>query len=90
MFSLIYWSLGIFLLAIVLLFALLVNAGVFRKVVVTTGIPKLGKTYIAYKYHKGEYKNTSQAIKEIYSICPTAKCFGIFYDDPKIVSDFNF
>ena len=64
---------------------MLIKAGVFNEVIVSTGIPNLGKIYIAYKYQKGEYKDSSQLISEVHSINSKAKCFGLFYDDPKIV-----
>ena len=52
---------------------------------VTTGIPKLKRIYIAYKYKKGEYKDAGEIISEVYSIKSTATCLGLYYDDPKIV-----
>lgn len=64
---------------------LLHNAGAFKKVIVTTGIPQLRKVYIAYKFYKGEYKNSNQAIRDIAAISSNVRCFGIYYDDPKIV-----
>jgi hypothetical protein len=85
-FSWFTWSAIIISLTLLCLSLLLSSAGLFKKVTVTTGVPELGKTYIAYKYYKGEYKNCGKTINEIYSICSTVKCFGIYYDDPKLVS----
>jgi hypothetical protein len=79
------WIIIIFLFITILLIALLVKAGVFKAVEITTGIPNLNKIYIAYKYQKGEYKDSSKIISEVYSIKSKATCFGLYYDDPKIV-----
>ena len=82
--TIIYGVLLILLLAAVVSFAALLHAGLFYELGIRTSVPlpEACPKKVAYKLHRGPYKNAGSACKELLSTVPRLKQFGIYYDSP--------
>uniref|UniRef100_H2Z1B7 Uncharacterized protein n=1 Tax=Ciona savignyi TaxID=51511 RepID=H2Z1B7_CIOSA len=61
---------------------LLYFVGILGAVAVSVGKPCVKRIVIAYKNHKGPYKNCGPHFSEAYSLCPHLQSIGIYYDSP--------
>lgn len=64
----------------------LVHAGYFYDLRIRTSIPLSLPGRIAYKLYRGAYSNAGVGFRDIMSVAPQVKSFGIYYDDPNKVS----
>lgn len=64
---------------------LVVYSGLFSSIVIKTGSPPIKKVTIAYKLHKGPYKESGAHFTDVCSIGPKQSCIAVYYDDPKEV-----
>ncbi|XP_063072167.1 testis-expressed protein 264 homolog [Engraulis encrasicolus] len=66
---------------------LVVYSGIFSSIVIKTGSPPIKKVTIAYKLHKGPYKESGAHFTDVCSIGPKQSCIAVYYDDPKEVPE---
>jgi hypothetical protein len=67
---------------IVTVVAVIVYSGLFTEVNIKTGSPPIKNVTIAYKLHKGPYKDCGAAFTETVSIGPKLNTIRVSYDDP--------
>lgn len=66
---------------IVTVVAAVVYSGLFTEVNIKTGSPYIKNVTIAYKFHKGPYKDCGAAFTETVSIGPKLNTIRVSYDD---------
>ncbi|KAL0978328.1 hypothetical protein UPYG_G00169070 [Umbra pygmaea] len=66
---------------IVTVVVVIVYSGLFAEVIIKTGLPPIKNVSIAYKFHKGPYKDSGAAFTETVSIGPKLKTIRVSYDD---------
>lgn len=71
-------------IAVVLL--VLTHAGFFYTLRLRMIPPPVLPHHVAYLMKTGPYKNVGPLFKRLSILAPRAKLFGIYYDDPDIVS----
>ena len=71
---------------LVLCLMALVHAGYFYDLRIRTSSPLSLSGRVAYKMYRGSYTNAGSAFKELGSLAPHQRSFGIYYDDPNRVS----
>ncbi|XP_076012550.1 testis-expressed protein 264 homolog [Genypterus blacodes] len=81
------WCVIISLLILLTGAAFVLYSGFLSEIYVQTGLPPIKNITFAYKFKQGPYKKCGQLFKESLSIGPKLTCIGIFYDDPKKVSE---
>lgn len=69
------------------IFVLLIFSGLFSSINVETSKPPIGEVCIAYKDGTGPYSGVGSNFSECTSIAPDLKVIGLYYDDPKTVSN---
>lgn len=72
---------------IVTVVAAIVYSGLFTEVNIKTGSPPIKNVTIAYKLHKGPYKDCGAAFTEAVSIGPKLNTIRVSYDDSTEVPD---
>ncbi len=79
----------VLLLAVVLalLLVALLHAGFFYELRIRTSTPLSCPKRVAYKLYTGPYKNCGSYFRQLISLAPTLKTFGVYYDDPDKVSN---
>ena len=61
--------------------------GMFHKIEIKVGPPPVGDFVAFYKYRMGPYQECHAVFIELSALVPsTVDQFGIYYDDPKVVS----
>ncbi len=78
------WAwLCLFLVSLALtLAAYIIYSGLFASIEVSSREPCYGDLTMAYKTGRGPYKNVGAIFTETYSLFPSNRCLGIYYDDP--------
>lgn len=74
---------------IVTVVAAVVYSGLFTEVNIKTGSPYIKNVTIAYKLHKGPYKDCGAAFTETVSIGPKLNTIRVSYDDSTEVRHLN-
>lgn len=74
---------------IVTVVAAIVYSGLFTEVNIKTGSPPIKNVTIAYKLHKGPYKDCGAAFTEAVSIGPKLNTIRVSYDDSTEVRHLN-
>lgn len=70
------------------IFLLLLYSGLFYTYTIRCTVPSSLPRRIAYRAHKGAYKNAGDAFWKLVALVPRRMLFGIYYDDPNTVSAF--
>ena len=85
--SIFYGVVLILLLAIIVSLVALLHAGLFveLRIRTTVPLPEACPKRVAYKLHRGPYKNAGKAFNELLGIVPKLRLFGIYYDSPNKV-----
>ncbi len=78
----------VLLLAVVLalLLVALLHAGFFYELRIRISTPLSCPKRVAYRLYTGPYKNCGGYFKQLISLVPDLKTFGVYYDDPDKVS----
>ena len=84
-----YLALVILGIALTVLLAALLHAGLFYELRIRTIRPLHLPHRVAYKLHRGPYKQAGAAFKALSPEAPKQTLFGVFYDNPKTVSLFT-
>ncbi|XP_064399148.1 testis-expressed protein 264 homolog [Halichondria panicea] len=74
----------VLLLAVVLalLLVALLHAGFFYELRIRISTPLSCPKRVAYRLYTGPYKNCGGYFKQLISLVPDLKTFGVYYDDP--------
>ena len=67
---------------LVVLLCYLYNCGLFHHIEISTGAPYISDVTIAYKFSQGPYDESGRIYCEISKLAPSAKCLGLYYDNP--------
>lgn len=71
---------------LVLFLMAITHAGYFYDLRIRTSTPLSLSGRVAYKVYRGSYTNAGSAFKELATLAPHLRTFGIYYDDPRRVS----
>jgi hypothetical protein len=81
---------AIIALAIVLILLgllwLLKTSGLFKPILINITQPPFDQITIIYKFHRGAYSKSGDAFRTLGKYSPLHLKFGIYYDDPELVS----
>lgn len=89
--DLLAWGVALMSVLALLLWFLAVHfvySGLLTEIHISTGPAPVKNITVAYKYSEGPYREASLLLVECSVIAPELPTVGIFYDDPKKVSDF--
>ena len=81
-------GLAVLLVVVTSVFFLFVYSGLLNKCKIRCDYPSSMPKRTAYRSYTGPYQNCADAFWKLCALVPkTTRLFGIYYDDPDIVSD---
>jgi len=81
-----FYLIVVLVIVVVVILMVLTHAGFFYTIRLRMMPPPVLPHYVAYLLKTGPYKNAGPVFKKLSILAPNAKLFGIYYDDPDIVS----
>ena len=83
--ALLYYVLFLLAVVIIIVLSVFIHAGLFYGLRIRIATPLSMPKRVAYKVHTGPYSNSGPAFRNLTTLVPHLKLFGIYYDDPKEV-----